>query len=256
MGEQGLSIGVVFLAGLVSFLSPCVLPVIPAYLTLVSGASFEELRDAQAPALSRWRLFASALAFIAGFSVVTVLMLGGMASLLARAYDTLTDERMLTLVRWVGFVVIVVFAAHLLGLFRIKALYNERRFHLTQNAWGIPGAALIGAAFGFGWTPCIGPILGSVLLYASGGASPEHTWWLLVAYTLGLAIPFLLAAVFVNLFLSSLRKLTQHMRVIEITSGALLLGMGIMLVTNNLALISDNAGVLRDLSSWVEGLIK
>lgn len=251
MHESGLSLGIVFLAGMVSFLSPCVLPIIPAYLTLISGLTFEQLSEAESVRKVRWRLFASALAFIVGFSLVTVLMLGGFASLITELGDAWQ-----TAFRWIGGALVLVFALHMLGIFRINALFKERRFHLTDNKFGIAGAALIGAAFGFGWSPCIGPILGGVLGMAATSGSHAQVWTLLGAYTLGLAVPFMLAAVFVNLFLKSMHKITRHMRKIEIASGVLLLCMGVLLVTNQLTIISEHGGFLLALSQRLEGLFQ
>lgn len=251
MHGSELSLGIVFLAGMVSFLSPCVLPIIPAYLTLISGLSFEQLSEAESVRKVRWRLFASALAFVFGFGVVTILVLGGFASLI-----TELGEAWRTGFRWFGGVLLLVFALHMLGIFRINALFKERRFHLTDNKFGIAGAALIGAAFGFGWSPCIGPILAGVLGMAATAASHAQVWTLLATYTLGLAVPFVLAAVFVNLFLKSMHKITRHMRKIEITAGVLLLFMGILLVTNQLTVISERGGFLLDLSQRLEGLFQ
>lgn len=251
MGGAQISLGIVFLAGMVSFLSPCVLPIIPAYLTLISGLTFEQLQEAESVRQVRWRLFGSALAFIFGFSLVTVVVLGGMASLVMQLSDA-----WLTAIRWLGGLLILAFALHMLGVFRIKAFYIERRFHLTGNKFGIPGAALIGAAFGFGWSPCIGPILGGVLGMSIGSSSPAQVWLLLGAYTLGLAVPFMLAAVFVNLFLHSMHRITRHMRAIEITAGVLLICMAVLLISNSLSVISQHGGFLIELSQRLEDLLK
>lgn len=251
MHGSELSLGIVFLAGMVSFLSPCVLPIIPAYLTLISGLTFEELSEANSVRRIRWRLFAGALAFIFGFGVVTILVLGGFASLV----NTLGDAWQ-TAFRWIGGVLVLVFALHMLGVFRINALFKERRFHLTDNKFGIAGAALIGAAFGFGWSPCIGPILGGVLGMAATASSHAQVWLMLIAYTLGLAVPFMLAALFVNLFLRSMHKITRHMRAIEIIAGVLLLFMGVLLVTNRLTVISEHGGILSGLIQRLEGLFR
>lgn len=245
------SLGLVFLAGMVSFLSPCVLPIVPAFLSLISGLSFEELAAEESVRKARWRLFSSALAFILGFSLVTILLLGGIASIASKL-----DGEWKLIFRWVGGGVVILFALHLIGLLRINALFKERRFHLDTRKFGILGALVVGAAFGFGWSPCIGPILGGVLAFAAGTATPAHAWLLFVSYTLGLAVPFLLAAVFVNLFLGSMKKMTRHLRKVEIASGALLLLMGVLLITNELTWVSQNGGFLLDISQKVEGLLK
>jgi cytochrome c-type biogenesis protein len=251
MGGEQLSYGIVFLAGVLSFLSPCVLPIVPAYLSIISGLSFEQLQEADSVRQARGRLFGSALAFVLGFSIVTTIFLGGIASLIT----TLPDAWKLGM-RWVGGAIVIIFALHLLGLFRIRALFAERRFHIDGKKLGIVGAALAGAAFGFGWSPCIGPILSGVLAYAAGTATPVTAWLYFAVYTLGLAVPFLLAAVFVNLFLQSMRKMTRHLRTVEIISGSLLLVMGVLLVTDQMTVINQFGGGLAELSGKLEGLLK
>ncbi|HEY3418595.1 MAG TPA: cytochrome c biogenesis protein CcdA, partial [Armatimonadota bacterium] len=200
---------------------------------------------------ARGRLFGSALAFILGFSVVTVLLLGGIASLVS-----MLGDEWRTIFRWAGGAIVLIFALHLIGVFRISALFREKRFHLGGKKLGYVGAALVGAAFGFGWSPCIGPILAGVLAFAAGTATPASAWVLFISYTLGLAVPFLLAAVFVNLFLGSMQKITRHLRTVEVVSGVLLLAMGVLLVTNQLSLLSENGGFLLKLTSKVEELLR
>lgn len=228
-GSTLITTGVVFLAGMASFFSPCVLPIVPAYLSLISGLSFEELSQKDSLAGARWRLFGSALSFITGFSAVFILIFGGLVAL----FGELGPWRMW--LRDIFGVVAIIFALHMLGVFRINAFYRERRFHISGNRLGIAGAFLIGAAFAFGWTPCIGPILTSVLALAAGTQKVS----LLIVYSLGLAIPFLFAALFVHLFLRSLRKVTKYLRAVEIFSGSLLLVMGLLLVTDNLGLLAN-----------------
>ncbi|MHB9025176.1 MAG: cytochrome c biogenesis CcdA family protein [Armatimonadota bacterium] len=251
MAGNEVSLGLVFLAGMVSFLSPCVLPIVPGYLSLISGLSFEELQEEASVRAARWRLFGSALAFIFGFSVVTVLLLGGIASLVSALGD-----QWRVIFRWVGGAIVIIFALHLIGVFRISALFRERRFHLGGKKLGYVGAALVGAAFGFGWSPCIGPILAGVLAFAAGTSTPSSAWVLFIGYTLGLAVPFVLAAVFVNFFLGSMRKITRHLRTVEVVSGVLLLAMGVLLVTNMLTLVSENSGFLLNLTQKVEELLQ
>lgn len=251
MDGMQLSIGLVFLAGMVSFLSPCILPVVPAYLSVISGMSFEQLSQQDAVRQARWRLLSSALAFLLGFSVVTVLLLGGIASLVSGLGDAWRIA-----FRWIGGGALIVFALHLLGIVRINALFQERRFHLQGSRWGLLGVVLIGAAFGFGWSPCIGPILGGVLAFAAGTASPATAWWYLIAYTLGLAVPFVLSALFVNLFLGSMRRFTRHLRTVEVVAGVLLLVMGGLLFADKLTLISAKGGYLLELSQRIEGMLQ
>ena len=252
MSGHEFPLGIVFLAGIVSFLSPCVLPIVPAYLSLISGLSFEELQAQDSVRGARWRLFGGAIAFILGFSIVSVLLLGGVVSLLVSALGDHGQD----IIRWVGGAIVIIFALHLTGIFRLTMLYKEQRFHLKGKKFGLLGAMLIGAAFAFGWTPCTGPILGSVLVFAAGTSTPAMVWGNLIAYTLGLAVPFLLAAVFVNYFLGSLQRMTKQLRKIEIASGVLLFIMGILLITGQLSLISRSGGFLLDLSMKLEGLLQ
>jgi len=242
-----LSYLIVFLAGMASFLSPCVLPIVPAYLSLISGLSFEEIHEPSSAQQARWRLLTSALAFILGFSIVTVVLLGGLASLVTTLGPTGR-----AVVRWVGGGIVIIFALHLTGVFRIPVLFQERRFHLTNRKVGLVGAMLIGAAFAFGWSPCIGPILGSVLAFATGTATPATAWMLFLFYTLGLAVPFLLAALFAHLFLNSLRKMTRYLRAVEIGAGILLFIMGIFLLTDQLGALSRYGGFLAGASETIE----
>jgi len=231
MGLHGseLTLGIAFAAGVVSFLSPCVLPIVPAYLSVISGLSFEEMQTANSTAASRWRLFSSALAFVVGFSLVTVLMMGGIVTLFAEL-----DDDIKTVITRIAGGVVMVLALHLIGVFRIQALFKERRFHLHGKYLGLLGALIAGVAFAFGWTPCIGPILGSVVAMAASTAKTV----LLVSYTLGLALPFLLAALFINLFIGAMRHFTRHVRTVEIVAGCMLLVMGLLLVFDKLTLLS------------------
>lgn len=241
------SLGIVFLAGIVSFLSPCVFPIVPAYLSLISGLSFAELQQDDSVRHARWRLFGSALGFIFGFSIVIIGLLGGLVSLMGQLGDVWRFW-----FRAVGAIIVFLFALHMIGALRINAFYQERRFHLEQKQLGYFGSVLIGAAFAFGWSPCIGPILGGVLGLAAGTAKTG----LLIAYTSGLAIPFLLAAVFVNAFLGAMHTVTRHMRTVEILSGVLLLVMGMLLLTGQLSVLSQQGGMLLEFSSRLEDLLR
>ncbi|OPZ84947.1 MAG: Thiol:disulfide interchange protein DsbD [bacterium ADurb.Bin429] len=262
LGGNLVSVVIAFLGGLVSFFSPCVLPVIPVYLSLISGLSFEEMTQTDATSdgetspkkPARWKLFSGALAFLTGFGLVTVLVFGSLITAAGFGGSPLW----ITVVQWIAAAVMVVFALQMFGVFRITALFKERRLHVGENKLGLLGALLIGAAFALGWVPCTGPILFGILSLSIGTAKIG----LALAYVLGMAVPFLLAALFVTAFLGSMRKVTRHMRKIEIASGILLLAMAALLVfgkvdlINSLATRTGWADFAYNLEEWVTNLFR
>jgi len=217
-----------FLAGILSFLSPCVISIAPGYLSIVSGASFSELKAGKA---SQAKVLQSTAAFIFGFTLVFII-LGVVTSFLGEA---LRANRML-LTR-IGGVIIIVFGLHQAGWLEVPFLYKERRLHLNRSV-GITGAMITGMAFSFGWTPCVGPILGSILALASSEGEPLFGMFLLLIYSLGLAIPFALLALGFNKMVYRLNKAKKYLRYIEWFTGFILILMGILLLTNRLSDIS------------------
>src|SRR6202161_1049864 len=211
-----------FLAGLVSFLSPCVLPLVPGYVSLIAGVGVDELKSPNTSIRSKI-LFNSA-AFILGFSVVFI-TLGAISTevgqLLARYKSSLAQ---------VAGVVIILFGLHLTGIFRINALYADKRLHGVKGGSTPGGAFLIGFAFAFGWTPCVGPILAVIL----GFAAAQDTVWkgifLLAIYSAGLAVPFLLTSLLMERFLKFYNRFKFHMHALEVASGGLMIVLGILLV--------------------------
>jgi cytochrome c-type biogenesis protein len=207
-----------FSAGLLSFISPCVLPLIPSYLTFVTGVGFDELHGARRAALVH------ALLFVLGFTLIFV-ALGASATVLGRlliAYRVWITRA--------GGALVVVFGLYLLGAIRVSAFDRERRVHLANKPVGYLGSVLVGVAFGAGWTPCLGPILGAILTYTAATADLARGLPLLLAYSLGLAIPFLLAAVAVERFLETVTKLRPHLARVSQVSGALLVVVGVMMM--------------------------
>ena len=226
-GTATFGVVVSFTAGLLSFLSPCVLPLIPSYVTFITGMSLDEVRAARGTALTH------ALLFIAGFTL-TFLALGATATTLGLV---LTHYR--AYISRVGGALIIVFGLYLLGVFNIGVFARERRVHLADKPVGYLGTALVGVAFGAGWTPCIGPILGSILIYTSSSADLGRGLLLLAAYSLGLAVPFLAAALAVNQFLAAFARVRRHLAWVSRASGVLLIGVGLLLVTNYFSVLAS-----------------
>jgi cytochrome c-type biogenesis protein len=226
--DGSISFAVAFAAGVLSFLSPCVLPIVPGYLGFITGMSLDELRGAP----SRRAVLVPALFFVAGFSLI-FLLLGASATLIGQVLKVYQDW-----IARIGGLLIIVFGLHLLGVFRIGALMRERRLHLTQSPAGYAGAAVAGAAFGAGWTPCLGPVLGALLTYASARATLTGGMLLLGSYALGLAVPFLLAAAATGVFLKTSQRMRGLIPVLEKTSGVVLVLVGLLLVSGTFAVLS------------------
>ena len=220
-------------AGVLSFISPCVLPLIPGYVSFVSGASVEEMRGGSAAtAASRRQVLVTSLAFVLGFSLVFV-ALGASASALGKFLFA-----NFPLLEKIAGAVIIVFGLHTMGVFRIAALDTEKRLHAHKKPAGPFGALLVGIAFAFGWTPCIGPILGGILVVAGAKETVREGVVLLAVYSLGLGIPFLLTSLAINQFFSVMQRIRQHYRAIELVSGTLLVVIGVLIFTHQLTVIT------------------
>ena len=226
-----------FLAGLISFLSPCVLPLVPGYVSLISGVGVEELKSQQVSVLRKVML--NSLAFILGFSIVFIL-LGAAATevsqILGRYKSTLAQ---------VAGVVIIIFGLHLTGIFKIKWLYTDARLHGVKGGSTAWGAFVVGFAFAFGWTPCIGPILGGILTLAAAQGTVLKATLLLAIYSAGLAVPFLLTSLGIERFLKFYARFKFHMHAVEIASGVLLIALGVLLVLHRFTLISSYLSFLN-----------
>mgnify|MGYP001806304746 FL=1 len=219
-------------AGALSFLSPCVLPLIPAYLCFLGGVSLEQLTDRRRSAFDP-RVMAAAAAFVLGFATV-FMILGAGASTLNR----LVVENM----RWLSLaagLVIILFGLHYTGLLRIGFLNFEKRIHVERRPAGPLGAFALGLAFAFGWTPCVGPILATILMLAAGGDGVGHGIALLGTYALGLGLPFLAAALAARPFMAFLSRFRRHMRVVELAIGALLVATGLLILTGSINSIGN-----------------
>jgi len=253
MTSESLSLGAyatAFGAGLISVLSPCVVPLLPGYVSLVSGVSIEDLREAEDPAALRARIRRGSAGFVAGFSAVFVL-LGASATAVGgflRSFELSLFGWRIDAIQLAG-LVIVLMGLHLLGVLRIPWLYRDTRFQLRGVPRGWIGTFLVGAAFAFGWSPCVGPILGGILTLAGSHDTVYQGMGLLAVYAAGLAVPFLLAGFSVELFFHSLTRVRRHLKRIEQLSGALLVVLGGLVATNQFTWLNEH---LAFLNGWVE----
>ena len=218
-----------FAAGLISFLSPCVLPLVPGYISIISGFSLDQLKDEQQKSTLRRTLLINSVMFIIGFSI-TFMAEGASASWIGQVVAL----RMRLLYRLAG-LIIIVFGVHLLGIVKINFLYRDKRFHNIEKPRGVVGALVLGLAFAFGWTPCIGPILAGILTMASTKETVGAGVAMLAVYSMGLGIPFLLTSLGVNQFLAFYGRFKRHFRAVEMASGALVIAVGVLILTNNLS---------------------
>lgn len=226
-----------FVAGLLSFLSPCVLPLVPGYVSLISGASIETLQKADRK-LTR-SVMINSITFIIGFSIVFI-ALGAVATTVGQ----LTMQYRRELARIAG-VIIIIFGLHLTGVFKINALYADKRLHAVKGGASPLGAFLVGFAFAFGWTPCIGPILAGILLLAGSQDTVMKGVLLLMVYSLGLAVPFLLTSLGVNRFLGFYSRFRRHLHTVEVVSGVLLIVFGALILLNKFTILSGYLGFLN-----------
>lgn len=240
--EENVTLLAAFGAGLLSFISPCVLPLIPGYLSYISGLSLDEMRGTSVaagsavavarPAGTTRQVVLSSLAFIVGFSLVFI-SLGAAASAIGQFLT-----RRQALFNRVAGAVIVIFGLHTMGVLRIEWLYQEKRVHTSKKPAGFLGAGLVGVAFAFGWTPCIGPILAGILALAGSQETVGKGVRLLAVYSLGLGVPFLATALMIDRFFSAMGRIRRYYHTIEIVSGALLVVIGLLIFTNKFTVIA------------------
>ena len=233
---KDISFPLAFLAGLLSFLSPCVLPLVPSYVSFITGFSFESLTAGKDSVQDHARIkrltFANSVAFVLGFSSIFI-GLGASSSMIGRWLMEYEGT-----IRTVGGVLVIIFGLFISGIVKLDFLMRERKIHLHGRPVGYLGAFVIGMTFAAGWTPCIGPILGSILLYATSKGSAAYGLKLLATYSLGLAVPFLAAGLAINSFLLYSRRFLKHMKYIMLTSGVVLMGFGVLLLSNKIKLLS------------------
>jgi cytochrome c-type biogenesis protein len=233
--NQNVTLLAAFAAGFLSFVSPCVLPLIPGYISFVSGVSFDQMQaaDAASRAATRRQMLITSLAFVLGFSVVFI-CLGASAT----AIGHLLRHQKTILERIAG-AVIIIFGLHLAGIFRIKWLDKDTRVQTSGRPASPIGAFLVGLAFAFGWTPCIGPILGGILAIAGSKNSVGEGVGLLAVYSAGLGIPFLVTSLAIDRFFVASKRIRKYYKPIEIASGALLVVLGVLIFTNRFTILSN-----------------
>ncbi|MGZ8374715.1 MAG: cytochrome c biogenesis CcdA family protein [Nitrospira sp.] len=222
-----------FSAGLLSFVSPCVLPLVPSYISYITGLSVEQLTDVSERVKFRKAIIVNSLLFIGGFSSVFIAF-GASASFLGQILITYQD-----LIRRIGGVLIIVFGLYLLGVLNLKFLKMEQRYQFRNRPAGYLGSFLIGVAFAAGWTPCVGPVLGSILLYASTTDSLLSGVVLLTFYSLGLGLPLFLTALGVDRFLAYFKEVRIYLWGVSTVSGVLLILVGVMIYANSLTMVTS-----------------
>jgi len=227
-----------FIAGLLSFLSPCVLPLIPSFITYITGLSFADIQDENPSHKVRQQTIIHSLLFIAGFTVVFVL-LGASATYLGSFMQS-----HMSLIRKVGGLLIIVFGIHISGLVPINLLLGEKRFTIHRKPAGYLGSFLVGLAFAAGWTPCIGPILASILMVAATEESVFQGIALLLTYSMGLAIPFFLSSLAIHQFLAIFNRFKKYIRILEIITGLFLVVVGILIYSNSMPILQRYFGKL------------
>ncbi len=226
------SVGAAFLAGLLSFVSPCVLPIVPPYLCYLAGVSFDQLKGESIEAGTSRRIILSSIAFVLGFTTVFV-GLGATASVVGQAIARYFDVLSI-----VAGILIIVMGLHFLGIFRIGLLYRQARVEVRNKPAGLVGAYVMGLAFAFGWTPCVGPVLAAILFVAGSTDTAWRGAMLLAVYALGIGLPFVLAAAFATRFLGWAARFRHHMGAFEKAMGGLLVLIGILFVTGQMSAIS------------------
>src|SRR3989440_3480105 len=242
MQGSNITIGIAFVAGILSFLSPCVLPLVPGYISLMSGVSIDRLKEGGSGSKARSAVILNSLAFNAGLSVI-FLALGTTAGLVGASI--LSNPW----VRIIGGLVIIAFGLQLIGLLKLSALYKDTRFFSDENPRGPLGSFTLGIAFAAGWTPCIGPILGGIIGLAAASGGWRSGLVLSAFYSAGLAVPFLLTGLGINQFLSFYGKFRRHLHKVEVVSGVVLILIGVLVMSNRVTLLSSSwlASVLPNL---------
>jgi len=242
MASEQITIFSAFLGGMLTFLSPCILPLIPSYIAFISGMS---LMESQENKINKLNVILSSLCFILGFSVVFIL-LGASATTVGTYFFSKSK-----LFSQIGGAVVIILGLATSGIIELPFLKYEKRFHMKKNPLGLFGAFIVGIVFAFGWSPCIGPILAAILALASQQESVGQGITLLAIFSAGLAVPFMIVAIALNPFLKLMTKMRRYMQVVELVSGKLLVVMGMMLFLGTFGLISEAMGEVTLLSASI-----
>ena len=232
-GTENIPILVAFTAGIISFLSPCILPLIPSYMAFITGVSLEELSHEENLKSIRKTVILNSLLFILGFSIIFI-ALGASATFVGRF---LAQN-----IRWfeiIGGGVVILLGLHFAGIFKLKFLEREKRFHLEKKPLGFLGTIVIGMAFGAGWTPCVGPILGAILTMAATTQNILKGVVLLSAFSIGLGLPFFISGLLIHKFFEYFKAIRKHFRVITAVGGILLIIVGLLLITGYFTSLSS-----------------
>ena len=225
LGTENVSIFVALSAGVISFLSPCILPLIPSYIAFITGISIEELSLEESLRQVRKKVIANSLMFILGFSLVFI-ALGASATFLGKF--------LFRNIRWfeiIGGALVILFGIHFTGIFRLRFLDREKKVHLKKKPLGYLGTCLVGIAFGAGWTPCVGPILGSILTMAATTQNILKGIVLLAFYSIGIGVPFFLSGLIIHRFFEYFKAIRKYFKVITVAGGILLIIVGILLIS-------------------------
>lgn len=247
MQDQNITIGIAFLAGVLSFLSPCVLPLVPGYISLMSGVSIDRLKEGDSSTNARRAVIFNSLAFNAGLSVI-FLALGTTAGLIGAAIINNIW------VRVIGGLIIIAFGLQLIGLLKISTLYKDTRFFSNEKPRGALGSFTLGIAFAAGWTPCIGPILGGIIGLAATSGGWRSGLILSAFYSAGLAVPFLLTGLGINQFLAFYGKFRKHLHKVEVISGVVLIVVGLLVMSGQSTLLTSSklAALLPNAEGWIK----
>jgi cytochrome c-type biogenesis protein len=221
-----------FVAGFLSFVSPCVLPLIPGYISFISGLTLEEMQGTAGARSSQGQVLLASVAFVLGFTIIFVAA-GASASAIGRFMESQS-----AILEKVAGTVLIILGLHMAGVFRIGFLENDKRIHTERKPAGPIGAFVVGLAFAFAWTPCIGPILGGILMMAATRESVGEGMQMLAVYSLGLGVPFLLTSVAIDRFFSAAARIRRHYRTIELISGGLMIVVGLLIFFDQFTLIA------------------